>query len=204
MNRMTNYLANYFAIPALAFLLAGAVQAAEKPATPGTSPAARYLQAATGNSLNFTFTQLGADSTGQFRKFTTELVYDDKNLAASSLEVKIDIVSLDTQDAERDEALKGADLFDSKTHPTATYVARTLARNSSGGLEAIGQLTLRGVKKDLHLPLALKTTTDGLELSGHSSIKRLDYGVGQGEWQSTESVGDEVKIQYKVTLVRAK
>jgi polyisoprenoid-binding protein YceI len=194
---------NYLAIPAIMFLLAGTAQAAEKPATPASS-AVRYLQAATGNSLSFTFTQLGADSTGQFSKFTTELIYDDRNPAASSLDVKIDIGSLDTQDAERDDALKGADLFDSKTHPTATYVARTLARNPAGGLEAVGQLTLRGVKKDLRLPLVLKTTTDGLELSGQTSIKRLDHGVGQGEWQSTESVGDEVKIQYKVMLVRAK
>jgi polyisoprenoid-binding protein YceI len=194
---------NYLAIPALAFLLVGTAQAAEKPAAPAPS-AVRYLQAATGNSLDFTFTQLGANSTGQFRKFTAALTYDEGNLAASSLDVKIDIGSLDTQDAERDEALRGADLFDSKTHPTATYLARTLARNSAGGLEAVGQLTLRGVKKDLRLPLILKTTTDGLELSGQTSIKRLDYGVGQGEWQSTESVGDEVKIQYRVSLVRAK
>jgi polyisoprenoid-binding protein YceI len=195
---------HYLATPALAFLFAGAALAAENSAAPAAPPAARYQQAATGNSLNFTFTQLGAESTGQFRKFTTTFAYDGSDPRTGSLEVRIEIGSLDTQDAERDEALKGADLFDSKTHPTATYVASTLARNAAGGLEAVGQLTLRGVKKDLRLPLVLKTTVDGLELSGRTSIKRLDYGVGQGEWKSTESVGDEVQIQYKVILVRAK
>lgn len=192
---------NYFAIPALAVLLFGAAQAAEKPAAPAV---VRYQQAAAGNSLTFTFNQLDAANTGQFRKFTTELVYDEKNLAASTLDVKIDIGSLDTQDAERDGALAGADLFDAKAHPQATYVAKSLARSPAGGLDAVGKLTLRGVSKDLRLPLTLKATADGLELSGQASIKRLEYGVGQGEWQSTESVGDEVKIQYKVMLVRAK
>jgi len=195
---------NYLAMPALALLLSGTSLAAEEPATPAAPSAARYQQAGTGNTLNFTFTQLGADSTGQFRKFTTTFTYDGNNPETGSLDVRIDIGSLDTQDAERDEALKGAELFDSKTHPDASYVARTLARNAAGGLEAVGQLTLRGVKKDLRLPIVLKKTADGLELSGQTSIKRLDYGVGQGEWRSTESVGDEVKIQYKVTLVRAK
>jgi polyisoprenoid-binding protein YceI len=191
---------NYLAVPVFAALFAGAAMAAETAA-----PAAiRYVQAGTGNSLEFTFSQLGAASTGHFGKFSTELTYDDRNPAAGSLEVKIDLASLDTRDAERDDALRSADLFDTKGHPVATYVAKTLARNSTGGLEAVGKLTLRGVSKDLRLPLTLKPTANGLELSGHTSIKRLDYGVGQGEWQSTESVGDEVKIQYKVTLVRAK
>ncbi len=63
---------------------------------------------------------------------------------------------------------------------------------------------MRGVTHDLRLPLKIVPTAAGLELSGETAIKRLDYGVGQGEWKSTEGVGDEVKIQYKVALVKAK
>jgi len=62
---------------------------------------------------------------------------------------------------------------------------------------------VRGVTHDLRLPLKITRTASGLELSGESAIKRLDYGVGQGDFKSTESVGDEVKIQYKVALVKA-
>ena len=58
--------------------------------------------------------------------------------------------------------------------------------------------------RDLRLPLKISATATGLELSGETAIKRLDYGVGQGEWKSTEWVGDEVKIHYKVALVKAK
>lgn len=191
---MTNYL------PALLALLALNAQAAE----PARASATKYVQAASGNSLAFTFKQLDAASTGQFKTFATQLVYDEKNPAAGSLDVKVTIGSLDTQDGERDDTLKSADLFDAQKFPTATFVAKSLARNSAGGLEAVGKLTLRGVSKDLRLPLTLKPTTSGLELSGQATIKRLDYGVGQGDWKSTESVGDEVKIQYKVALVRAK
>lgn len=177
-------------------LIAGTVLAADA--------APRYTQAPTGNSLLFTFTQLDATSIGKFAKFTTTLVYDDKNLAGSSLNVKVDVASLDTQDGERDDALKGADLFDVPKFPAATFSAPALARNAAGGLTAPGKLTMRGVTRDLTLPLTLKPTTTGLELSGEVSIKRLDFGVGQGEWKSTESVGDVVKIQYKVNLVKAK
>jgi polyisoprenoid-binding protein YceI len=177
-------------------LLAGNATAADK-APP------KYVQASSGSSLAFTFTQLDAASTGHFKTFATELQYDEANLAQGSLVVRVMIASLDTEDGERDGTLKGADLFDAKTYPAATFVAKSLAKNAAGALEAVGKLTIRGVSKDLRLPLTLKPTTNGLELSGQTAIKRLDFGVGQGEWQSTESVGDEVKIQYKVALVRA-
>jgi polyisoprenoid-binding protein YceI len=163
----------------------------------------RYVQAASGNSLAFTFTQAGAASTGHFKTFATELQYDEANPQKGSLLVRVMIASLDTQDAERDGTLKGADLFDAKSHPAATYVAKSLSRTAAGGLEAVGKLTVRGVSKDLRLPLELKPTPAGLELTGETSIRRLDFGIGQGEWQSTESVGDEVKVSYKVALVRA-
>lgn len=186
-------MANYF-LAALALLAGNSLAAG----------ATHYVQATSGNNLTFTFNQLDATASGQFKSFTTELVYDEQNPGAGSLRVKVDIGSLDTQDGERDDALKSADLFDAPKHPTATFVANSLARNAAGGLEAVGKLTIRGVSKDLRLPLALKPAANGLVLSGQVAIKRLDFGVGQGEWKSTESVGDDVKISYSVTLVRAK
>ncbi|HUQ12265.1 MAG TPA: YceI family protein [Steroidobacteraceae bacterium] len=164
----------------------------------------KYVQASGGNSLAFTFTQLDAASTGHFKTFATELIYDEANPAQGSLLVRVMVDSLDTQDAERDGTLKSTDLFDTKAYPAATFVAKSLARNATGGLEAVGKLTIRGVSKDLRLPFTLKPTAAGMELSGQTSLKRLDFGVGQGEWKSTESVGDEVKIQYKVALVPGK
>ena len=116
--------------------------------------------------------------------------------------MKIQIGSLDTQDQDRNTTLAGADLFDTQKYPTATYSASSLVKGA-GGLEAVGKLTIRNVTKDLRVPLTIKPAGAGLELSGAVTIKRLDYGIGQGEWQSTESVGDAVKITYKVALNKA-
>jgi polyisoprenoid-binding protein YceI len=191
---MTNYLA-----VATLMLLCGTVSAADQSAT----PPARYTQAASGSALTFTFTQLGAPTEGRFKQFATELAYDERNLAASTLKVTVQIASLDTQDGERDGVLLTPELFDAKNHPTASFVASSLTR-AAAGIEASGKLTIRGVSKELRLPLAIKPAPAGLELSGQTSIKRLDFGVGQGEWQATDSVGDEVRVKFKVTLVRAK
>ncbi|HEU5137197.1 MAG TPA: YceI family protein [Steroidobacteraceae bacterium] len=197
---VTNYLASLGA----ALLLAQA-HAAETPATHAvTFVHAHWVQARTGSSLVFVFDQAGAASKGSFSQFTTDLVYDEKSPTTGSLNVKVQVGTVDTQDQERNDMIVSADLFDAQKFPTAQYTADSFSRNAAGGLEAVGKLTLRGVTRDLRLPLKIVKTAAGLELSGETAIRRLDYGVGQGEWKTTEGVGDEVKIQYKVALVRAK
>jgi len=196
---VTNYLPTLLA----AAMFAGTCCAADAP--PAARPAAaRYTQAAGAGSLTFSFVQAGAESQGSFKQFATELGWDPANPAAGTLKVTVQVPSLDTQDKDRDEALRGTDLFDAKAHPTAQYVATTFSRKPNGALEAVGKLTLRGVTKDLRLPLTVKNGANGVELSGDVVIKRLDFGVGQGEWKSTEWVADDVKLHYSVPLVRVK
>lgn len=190
---MTHY---FLPLTAAMTLFAGVSLAA------ATAP--RYVQAPAGSSLTFTFVQEGAASKGSFKQFATELGYDDKSPATGSLKVQIQVASVDTADKDRNEMLAGADLFDAQKFPAAQYVAESFAKGANGTLEAVGKLTLRGVTRDLRLPLKITRTASGLELSGETAIKRLDYGVGQGDWKSTESVGDEVKVQYKVSLIPAK
>lgn len=200
---MTNYPAM---LAAVAALFAGACPAAETPAKPAatTGSVAHFTQVPGTGSLTFSFMQAGAESRGSFKQFTTELTYDPGKPTAGSLKVTVQAGSLETQDKDRNDALAGADLFDVAKYPTAQYVANSFAQRPGGQLEAVGKLTLRGVTKDLRVPLNLRISGDGAELSGEVTLKRLDFGVGQGEWQSTEWVGNDVKLQYKVPLVRSK
>jgi polyisoprenoid-binding protein YceI len=217
---MTNYGISLITVAAL---LAGSCAAAETPAPTGApKPAAakpasaaaaapaqattalpHYTQAPSGSTLTFTFMQEGAASKGIFKQFATDLRYDEKTQAAGSLNVKVQMASVDTQDKDRNELITGSDLFDAAKFPVAQYVASSFAKRTDGGLEAVGKLTIRNITHDLRLPLTIKPTAEGLELSGKTAFKRLDYGVGQGEWKATEAVGDEVKIEYTVSLVRS-
>jgi polyisoprenoid-binding protein YceI len=191
---------NYCSALVLAALIGGAAGAdARPPAAAGAL--AHYVQSA-GSSLGFTFEQAGAQTNGAFKQFATTFDYDANNLAASKLDVKVQVGSLDTRDKDRDSTLASADLFDAQKYPTATYSAGSLAKGANG-VEAVGKLTIRGITRDVRVPLAIKPAGNGLELAGSVTIKRLDFGVGQGEWKSTDSVGDAVKITYKVVLNKA-
>jgi polyisoprenoid-binding protein YceI len=214
-NRTTNYLATLAMAAIAAAACAKEEPAAVKPAVPAPQSAGKpvaasastpavglkhFAQAPGGGSLTFTFVQEGAENRGAFTKFATQLDYDEQH-TQGSLRVTVHMSSLDTQNEDRDTTLASSELFDTAKHPTATYIGSSIVQRAGTGLEAIGKLTLRGTARDLRLPLTLKRAVNGYELSGEVTIKRLDYGVGQGDWASTDSVANEVKISYRVPLL---
>src|SRR3569833_269517 len=86
--------------------------------------------------LRFTFEQAGASNTGRFGKYTADVAFDADNLAASKIDVSIDIASLDTGDKERDYTLKSSDLFDPAKFPKARFVSSKITATGAGRFEA--------------------------------------------------------------------
>jgi cytochrome b561 len=177
-------------------------------AMPGQSlaaqpPGATLRGSGADSTLAFNFTQAGAGTNGSFKAFTTTLVTGEDG-APASLEVTIDVKSIDTGDKERDGLLRDKDLFDVKRFAEAKFAATRFTREASGRYQAIGKLTIRDVTRDVTLPFALTEIpggdASGWLLAGETVINRLDYGVGQGEWRDTGMVGNAVTVRYSVRL----
>ena len=164
---------------------------------------ARYTLDPAKSKLEYEFVQAGAQNKGTFKKLTTTLDFAADNLAASKLDVVVDMTSLDSGDKERDDTLRGADLFNIAKYPQARFTSAQIVKTASG-YDAVGRLTLRGVSRDTHVPFTLRTVTEQGKpvsyLTGQTTIKRLEFGVGQGDWKSTEWVGDAVTVSYSVRL----
>jgi polyisoprenoid-binding protein YceI len=175
---------------AAALLLTPAAQAATYKADPAKS------------SLAFTFQQAGAANQGKFGKFDVTLALDGPT--GSQLNVVIPVASLDTDDKERDDTLRSADLFNVAKFPQAKFAAK-VTKVGPDKYEAVGKLSIRDVTRDVRVPLTFKTSNEGGQQSGTMSgqvvIKRLDYGVGQGEWKSTEWVGNDVTVKFSLRLL---
>jgi polyisoprenoid-binding protein YceI len=172
-----------------------------------TPPAVGHFSADPAKStLTFTFVQAGAQNTGKFTKFPVTLDASADGSAASKLDVTVDMTTMDSGDKERDDTLRGPDLFSVAKFPQAHFVATQITRTGSG-FDALGKLTLRGVTKDQHVPFTLRAANEQghpvLYLTGKTTVHRLDFGVGQGDWKSTEWVGADVTVTYNVRLVAA-
>jgi polyisoprenoid-binding protein YceI len=149
--------------------------------------------------LTFIGTQAGAEFTGRFETFAADIEFAPDELGSSRFDVRIDTGSVDTDDAERDSIIRGPDLFAVESHPQARYVASEFQVQDDGYL-ALGELTLRGETHRVPVRFTFERTGGGARLRGAASLERLEFGVGQGEWQDTEWVGNEVEIRFDLSL----
>jgi polyisoprenoid-binding protein YceI len=173
-------------------------------ATPAAHAAGTWTTDAAQSRLEFTATLAGGDFDGTFRRFKADIDFDPADLAGSRFGVEIDTASADTADAERDLALRGADFFAVERWPSARFSAERFVALGDGRFEALGKLTIRDTSREVRLPFSFEPVADGkrAELAGGMTIRRLDYGVGQGEWQDTQWLGDEVRIRFTLQLQR--
>ena len=157
-----------------------------------------YVQAP-GSTLVFAGKYQGEVFTGTLPGFTTRFSFDPKQLAASKLEVAIPLATATTSNADYDGELRGNAFFNSAKFPKATYSASKFRALGGNRYAADGILSLRGVDKPVTLEF---TWTPGAKpvLAGKASVKRLDFGVGGGDWADTTLIPDAIAISTRVVF----
>jgi polyisoprenoid-binding protein YceI len=156
-----------------------------------------------GSSLGFASTMQGEAFTGRFARFSPQIRFDPAQLAGARFDVVIDLASVDTKNSERDEGLRSMEFFNTKVQSKARYVATKFRALGGGRFVADGTLTLNGHSKAV--PLAF-TWTGGAKpvLAGSATVKRLDFGVGTGDWEDTGVLPNDVKVTTRLVLAPAK
>lgn len=164
--------------------------------------AADYVQAA-GSTLVFATKYDGEVFTGNLPGFSTRLSFDPAKLAEAKLDVTIPLAGAKTGNDDRDAALQGSDFFDVARFAQAHYSATKFRSLGGNQYAADGTLDLRGVSKPVTLTF---TWTPGAApvLSGKATVKRLEFGVGGGDWSDTSSLPNEVAVSTKVVFKAVK
>lgn len=160
------------------------------------------------SSIGFAARQMNVPITGVFEVYAGTIRFDPANLDGSRIAMEIRPASANTKQKDVDEQLKLPDWFDATKHPLAKYEAEKFVAKGGDRYEALGQLTLRGVTRELPLPFTLKIAEAGdklrAEAKGETELKRLDFGVGSGQWRATDVVANEVRVTVNITAERPK
>src|SRR5215467_4966583 len=156
------------------------------------------------SSVNFAVTHLMVSTVlGRFTAFEGKILYDDKDVTKSSVNVTIKTASISTDVVNRDNDLKSANYFDAEKFPEITFQSKSVEKKGND-LVVHGTLTIHGVSKDVDLPFEMKGPVDagrGKVMGAHGSltVNRQDYGVGK----ATPMIGGEVKIDLYVEARQA-
>lgn len=164
-------------------------------------PAARaadYVQAP-GSSLTFATKYQGEVFSGRFPAFTTRLSFDPARPEGSRLDVAIPLAGVATGNDERDSTLRDADFFNVARHPQARFTSARFRALGGNRYAADGQLTLRGVSRPVTLTFTWAPGAAPV-LTGRATVRRLDFGVGAGDWADTSLIPNEVAVSTKVVF----
>ena len=147
---------------------------------------------------------------GRFKEFSGTVMFDEKNLAASSVEVTIQTASINTENERRDGDLRGANFFLADSFPTITFKSSKVVPGPDKSFLVYGDLNMRGVTR----PVILEATLLGVGQIGmegrpartiagfeaKTTINRKDYGIlwNQVFDQGGTMLGDDVAITLTV------
>lgn len=168
-------------------------------ALPGAAMATDYNVQINKSTLGFSDSFQGASFSGHFTRWQATIRYDPRQLESSRFDVTVQTASAVTGDSDKDNALPGAELFATAKFPTAHYAATGFHRDG-GKVIADGKLTLRGVTRPLSLDVVFKPDANGATLDVSGTIKRLDFGVGTGDYADTSVIGAQVKVTAHLQL----
>ena len=148
---------------------------------------------------------------GAFSKVTGSVVFDDKDVSKSTVEVTIDANSVDTRVPDRDNDLRSEKFFDVVHYPSITFKSKRVEQAAPGKLKVTGDLTIRGTTKEVVLDVEGPTApmkdpwgNTRNAATATTKINRQDFGV---KWNATLDnggvvVGDDVSIIIDVELIK--
>ena len=164
----------------------------------------------THSSVEFSVKHLGiATVKGVFREFAGTLEIGE-DVAASRASGTVQVASVDTNEAQRDEHLRSPDFFDVATYPELTFASTAIRPVDEDVFEIDGELTLHGVTKPMTLTAEVQGFEQdpwgnqrvGLEVTGQ--LKRSDYGMtfNQALGSGNVLVSDMVKLSLDISAVK--
>jgi polyisoprenoid-binding protein YceI len=160
----------------------------------GTARADDYTVDAVHSSVGFKIQHLGLSwIQGRFNDVSGSFVLD-KDPAKSSFTLNIKAESIDTNNKNRDDHLKGGDFFNVKQYASISFKS-TSVKAVDGGYEVKGDLTMHGETKPISFTLKGGKEVDfmGKKHTGFSTeltLKRSDFGMEKFK----EMLSDEVPV----------
>lgn len=174
------------------------------------SQAATYNIDASHTTIGFAVKHMVvANVKGSFGEFSGTINYDAAAPEATSASAVIQVASIDTKNADRDAHLRNEDFFDAGQFPEITFQTTSVS-GTAPNLVLTGDLTMKGVTKEISLPVELSGPitdpwgNERIGLSGETTINRKDFNIN---WSKTLDngglvVADNVKLIIEIEGIK--
>ncbi len=152
------------------------------------------------SEISFTSKQMGVPVDGKFTRFDAQVSFDPKKPDTSKVAFTVDLASVAIGSAEVETELSKPGWFDTKKQPQATFQSSSFKATGAGKFAVAGKLTIKGQARDVVVPVSVQQAGANTTASGAFTLKRLEFKIGDGEWNDTSIVADEVQVKFKLAL----
>jgi polyisoprenoid-binding protein YceI len=152
------------------------------------------------SEIVFVSKQLGVPVEGRFKTFNAQVSFDPKKPEAAKIGFTVDLTSATLGAAEAEAELKKPGWFDSARVPQATFQSTAVKPAGAGRFDVTGKLTIKGTTRDVTVPVTLAQAGATTTASGSFVLKRIEFRIGEGEWNDTSIVANDVQVRLKLAL----
>jgi polyisoprenoid-binding protein YceI len=158
---------------------------------------------------NFSIRHVVAKTSGSLNDITGVIQIDRENLANSSVNAKINLLSINTGLAKRDDHIKKDEYLDAAKFADITFVSKKIVAKSATEGMMTGLFTMHGVTKEITIPfkvLGFGPDPWGGQRSGfeaHTVLKASDFGFGWG-LKKDAPIGDDIEVTLLIEGIKTK
>jgi polyisoprenoid-binding protein YceI len=147
---------------------------------------------------------------GKFNVFEATIENDEEHFETSKIEFSTDVNSIDTNNDDRDNHLRGADFFDIENYKKLSFISTSVEKIDEGEYQITGDLTIKDVTKSVVLETEYSglmkdpwgNTKLGLSITG--KINRKEFGLTWNAALETGGVlvGEDIKLVSEIQFVK--
>jgi polyisoprenoid-binding protein YceI len=146
---------------------------------------------------------------GKFKEFQGSLTIAEDGTASASGTVQV--ASVDTNEAQRDEHLRSPDFFDAATHEQITFQSTSIEPVDEETFKIHGDITIHGITKPITLEAVVEgsdvdpwgNTRVGLTATGQINRSDFEMKFNQALGSGNMLVSDKVKLTLDISAVKA-
>ena len=150
------------------------------------------------SALTFVSKQMGVPVNGRFPKFTAQIAFDPAKPEAGKVNLSIDLAAIDAGSKDANDEVVGKEWFNVRMFPTATFTSTGIKFSGGGKYEVAGTLDIKGRSKPVAATFTLKPEGSNGIFEGGFTLKRIDYGIGEGSWTDVSMVANDVQVNFRI------
>lgn len=157
-------------------------------AQPKRSPSERE------SKVHFVIKNFGINTGGDLKGVKGDIVFDKDNIAASYMDVQVDVRSIDTDNKRRDAHLVSDEYFDAGKYPYIHIAGKPVAGQVANEYILKAKLTIKNITRQVDIPFMVTQDATGFLFTSVFEINRRDYNVGG----NSAVLSDNVKVSLKI------